>query len=167
MKKILQAIIYLFAFMGLVAVVNHNTAHAGWFEDIGKAIDGHVSDIKERITIDDAHVTGIDIAKTTFTFTKDAIHWAEGDVSVVRSIDGEYVQLEETFKSGLAPDLFIVLSDKVITNQAQLDAAPKTTLMKLTKGSGASYYKIPQELKLKTVVIWCKSFNQFMGSAIL
>ena len=40
----------------------------------------------------------------------DAAHWVKGSVSIVE-MDGEkYVQLNEDFEAGLAPDLYIYIS---------------------------------------------------------
>jgi len=73
--------------------------------------------------------------------------------------------LNEDFEAGLAPDLYIFTSTDVIDSQSALDKTKKMNLIKLKKGSGASFYEV--EGNIKSIVIWCQAFNQWMGSAIL
>lgn len=48
---------------------------------------------------------------------------------------------------------------------ARLMSLWSDTTGKLVKGSGASYYKLPENLSFKSVTIWCKAFNEFIMSA--
>ena len=140
------------------------TANAGILDDIGAAIGGHIDDFKDRSKADE-FISGTTIKSGEFTYTKDPVHYAEGDVMLIEK-DGEtYVQLGTNFVAGFAPDLYIYTSTSTITSQSDVDLITKTNLQKLTKGSSASYYKVTGDVK--SVVIWCKRFNQFMGSAIV
>ena len=140
-------------------------AHAGIFDDILDAAKGHTNDIIERITVDDEFVTGDVVKSGEFTLTKDSIHWAKGGVQVIDMNGKTYIQLDETFEAGLAPDLYVFTSDKTIDSQQALNRDVKSNLQKLNKGSGASIYEVTGDIK--SIVIWCQAFNQWMGTAIV
>ena len=142
------------------------SANAGILEDIGAAIGGHIDDVTDRFK-DDEFIPGDRIADFEFTYSKDSIHYANGTGEIVYENGQAYIQLNEDFAAGLAPDLYIFTSEKRITNQADVNRAVKMNLTKLKKGSGASYYKIDNHRNVKSIVIWCKRFNQLMGSAIV
>ena len=154
-----------------------NAAHAGIFDDIKDAISGHIDDVKDRLK-DDQHIMGITLNESTFSWSSDSIHYANGSVKIVhKPLSSEYyVQLNEDFSAGLAPDLYIYLAPGHITSDAEFVNGDKLELGKLVKGSGASYYKIPDEIIKKyankqyenmpfSVVIHCKRFNEPMGAA--
>ena len=83
--------------------------------------------------------------------------------------DKHYIQLEDNFEAGLAPDLYIYVSTSAtpIVDEKSFFATTQLELGKLGKGSGASFYEVPGGLKPIQVTIWCKRFSQFMGSATL
>ena len=79
---------------------------------IRDAVNGHVTDITERVTVDDQHVDGMLIAQADFRdddIGRDAAHWVNGSVSLIwdEVNDKHYIQLEDNFEAGLAPDLYI------------------------------------------------------------
>ena len=79
-----------------------------------------------------------------------------------------YVQLGKDFEAGLAPDLYIYASTRAnIVDEESFFDSPQVELGKLIKGTGASFYGLPDNLQPKSVTIWCKRFSQFMGSANL
>ena len=141
------------------------SAEAGILEDIGAAIGGHIDDVADRLK-DDEFIPGDRIDNFEFTYSKDSIHYANGSGEIVVKDGKTYIQLNEDFSAGLAPDLYIFTSNKRITTQADVNRAEKMNLTKLKKGSGASYYEIDPK-DVKSIVIWCKRFNQLMGSAIV
>ena len=142
------------------------SANAGLLDDITAAVGGHISDVIDR-SKDDEFIPGNTITKSEFTLSKDSIHWAEGGVSLVYDKGLTYIQLEPDFEAGLAPDLYIFTSKDRIDSQSALNRTEKLNLTKLKKGSGASYYLLDDVEDIKSIVIWCKRFNQWMGSAII
>jgi len=148
--------------------ISSGQAHAGILDDIGAAISGHAIDIKNRILVDDELISnGKTLKKSSFKYTKDSIHWAKGDVSIIKYKGKRYIQLHKNFESGLAPDLYLMTSSSKIKTQWDLDNHKKIEIAKLKKSKGATVYEIPKDLKIKSIIIWCKRFNQFMGSAIV
>ena len=144
-----------------------NEVFGGVFKDTRDAIIGHTQDIRDRLFTGEKYVDAYGLNRAQFEHTKDLLHWAKGTVSIRKNKSGYYVQLHGNFDAAFAPDLYVVLSDKVVTNQEQLDLIPKPYIYRLKKPNGASYYKFDESIKVKSVIIWCKRFNQFMGSAIL
>ena len=165
MKKMLP--INIAATVGLVFVIaNSDTLYS--------AIKGHTTDIVERVTVEDETVAGLAVAYGDFRENdpgNDAAHWVEGSVSVIwDELTGKhYIQLEENFQAGLAPDLYVYvsMSDTPIVDEETFFASTQIELGKLTKGSGASVYELPDNVLPTQVTIWCKRFSQFMGSTTL
>ena len=146
----------------LISISSGQGVQLSFIDDVFDAITGHIEDIEDRQK-DDQFIDGEIIKSGKFTNVKDSIHWAEGSLEIIKNETGTYIQLLSDFDSGLAPDLYIYTSDKILKNQADIDQNQKFNLTKLVKGSGASYYKV--EGDIKSIVIWCQRFNQFMGSA--
>ena len=140
-------------------------AHAGILDDISTAITGHAKDLKDRILKDQEFITGEVIKSGEFTYSKDSIHWANGTLDIVKKDGKTYIQLNESFETGLAPDLYIFTSTSVIKTQGDVNVAKKENLQKLKLGKGASFYEVKGDIK--SIVIWCKAFNQLMGSAVV
>ena len=138
------------------------------------AVEGHATDITERLTVDDQHADGLVLSYADFRdddIGRDAAHWVNGSVSLIwdEVNDKHYIQLEDNFEAGLAPDLYIYVSTSAtpIVDERSFFATTQLELGKLGKGSGASFYEVPAGLKPIQVTIWCKRFSQFMGSATL
>ena len=148
----------------IISISNGENIQVSFFSDAWDAITGHIEDIEDRQK-SDKFINGLIESKAKFEYTKDSIHWAEGSVEVIYKDGLRFVQLLSDFEAGLAPDLYIFTSNKEIKTQSDLDASTKENLHKLYKGSGASYYEVSGDIK--SIVIWCKRFNQFMGSAII
>ena len=174
-KIIIGLIFFIVLLLGLgawdirqnnIKTIVSGQAHAGIFDDISTAIKGHIDDVIDRQK-DDEFITGEVKAKGEFTLSKDSIHWAEGSVQVIEKEGKMFIQLGEDFEAGLAPDLYIFTSKDVIDSQSALDKTYKANLQKLVKGSGASFYDIHHRSKVKSIVIWCQAFNQWMGTAII
>ena len=173
MNKILYtvlAVIGLIIAFAVLDISNSKPANAGIFDSIKDAITGHVDDVKDRLK-DDQFITGGDVKKSsTFTWSSDSIHYADGGVQIINKDGKKYVQLTETFSAGLAPDLYIYLAPGHIDSDAEFVNGNKLELGKLVKGSGASFYEIPSYLNSYStekfsVVIHCKRFNEPMGAA--
>ena len=146
----------------IISISAGNGVQVSFLDDIKDAITGHIDDVIDRQK-EDKFIDGLIETSTTFTNVKDNIHWAKGSVEIIYKDGLRYIQLGSDFEAGLAPDLYIYTSPKILKNQADIDQNQKFNLTKLTKGSGASYYLITGDVK--SIVIWCQRFNQFMGSA--
>lgn len=143
-------------------------------QNVTIAITGHVEDAISRTT-DDEIVETMNLSKSgIFDETadgQDLAHWATGSVSIVQGEDGKwYVQLNSDFNSGPLPDghVYISLIDSDINNESDFNFDTQIDLGPLKKGSGASYYEIPNTLPaslIKSVTIWCKAFGEYIGSA--
>ena len=136
------------------------------------AITGHAVDITERLTVDNETLDGTLISQGGFRTDDpgvDAAHWVNGTVSLVTDGNKQYIQLEDDFAAGLAPDLYIYISTSAtpIVDEKSFFATTQLELGKLAKGSGASLYEVPAGIKPEQITIWCKRFSQFMGSATL
>ena len=171
MNKILYTAISFVVVMLTVAFFTiSNESKAGIFDDIADAFTGHVEDVKDRYLTEDQFAKG-DKKKMSFAdWSSDSIHYVDGSVSIIQNEDGQkFVQLNEDFSAGLAPDLYVYLAPGHITSDAQFVNGKKLELGKLTKGSGASFYEISKLLNSYqdekfSVVIHCKRFNEPMGS---
>ena len=171
MKYIVIAIVFLVGFLSwqdrqenIIEISKGNYTEMSFLDDIGAAISGHIEDYKNRNKSDE-FVNGLIESKLEFTYSKDSIHYANGSAEIIYKDGIRFIQLLSDFEAGFAPDLYILTSNDLIKTQEDLDNAKKDNLQKLKKGSGASYYQV--EGDFKSVVIWCKRFNQLMGSAIV
>ena len=79
------------------------------------AVEGHATDITERLTVEDQNADGLVVSYADFRdddIGRDAAHWVNGSVSLIwdEVNDKHYIQLEDNFEAGLAPDLYIYLN---------------------------------------------------------
>ena len=147
-------------------------AKSGWIDDIQTAITGHATDLYGRLThVDDetngdVYYTGVINEEAN---GQDAIHWAKGDISIVKEDDKYWVFLHPNFSAGLAPDLFLYVSNvEDIDNEWDFHRTKQIEIGKLKAGSGAQVYELPTEIdpfSIKSVTVWCKAFSEYMGSA--
>ena len=138
------------------------------------AVTGHATDITERLTVADQEQDGVILSYANFREDdpgNDVAHWVKGSVSLVwdEVNDKHYIQLNDDFEAGLAPDLYIYVSTSAtpIVDEKSFFATTQLELSKLGKGSGASFYEVPAGIKPAQITIWCKRFSQFMGSATI
>ena len=181
MKKIIIAAVAALAGIAAFAVVDINSAKAGIFDDVFDAVTGHVTDIKDRITVDEVVIDGKTITSGEFRkddIGRDPAHWANGTVSVRQADSKIFLQLESDFESGPAPDLYVYFADRKVVDEGTFWDAKRYEVGKVKRGSGASAYEltddlreISKELGLRSaepeVVIWCKRFGAFIGAASL
>lgn len=143
-------------------------AQAGLFDDISSIVGGHVSDIKSRFK-DDELVDGEIVAQTAFREEdrgQDRLHHGSGTVLIVEAADGRYLQLAPDFDSTPGPDYHVYVStDTSVDHEDRFDNDKQIELGRLIKGSGASFYKIPDGTEFSSVTIWCKRFGEFITSA--
>jgi hypothetical protein len=152
----------------VVLVLVSSFAHAGWLDDISTAVGGHISDFKSRFA-DDQLIDGDIVAQTTFRENdrgQDALHHGSGTVMVIDAHEGRFIQLAPDFSSTPGPDYHVYISqDSNVDHEDRFDKSSQVELGRLVKGSGASFYKIPENTEFQSVTVWCKAFNEFIVSA--
>ena len=144
-------------------------ANANVFTDV---IKGHLDDIKSRFA-DDLIKEGDVLRHGIFNEDargSDAFHNGSGSVTA-RTADGErFVQLETDFDSTPGPDYYVYSSStqNIQTIEDFDNAVNVVELGKLLKGSGASFYGVPNDdVSLASITIVCKKFHVFITSADL
>ena len=103
---------------------------------------------------------------------QDFLHNASGEAYIVEKDNTLYIQLAENFMSSPGPDYHVYISttEADINDETEFDASKPIELGKLVKGSGASFYAISSDYtfdEIKSVTVYCKAFNEYIGSADL
>jgi hypothetical protein len=144
------------------------TTQAGWLDSIGTIVGGHIGDLKSRFS-DDEVIDGDMIATAMFRDDdrgQDALHRGSGTIILVSTDEGNYIQIGPDFTSTPGPDYHVYISATTnIDHEERFEKAEQIELGRLLKGSGASYYKLPEGSNFQSVTIWCKAFNEFITSA--
>lgn len=101
-------------------------------------------------------------------FTRvDALHYAEGEASVLETPDGP-VLMFDNFKTANGPDLFLYLSkdNDIIEKRVVNDDVVSLGTLKSMEGEQA--YNLPDDyLEYENVVIWCRAFGVLFSYAEL
>ena len=103
----------------------------------------------------------------------DRLHWGKGHTKIYRhpSNNANEVLLDKTFQVGPGPAFYLYLSqDANIKKNKDFRQAKHFELGPLKSFKGSQVYKIPASIdmnKIKSVVVWCKSFGQLITSANL
>lgn len=102
----------------------------------------------------------------------DRAYPASGRVEIVKLEGGGLgVKLESNFKVRTAPDLRVWLSESSNpTNAGNARQGRYVDLGRLKSSSGEQIYRIPANVdveKTRSVIIWCRAFGVFVGSASL
>lgn len=144
------------------------SVHASFFDDLKTVVGGHISDLQSRFQ-DDQLIEGNIVASAKFRENdrgQDTLHHGSGSVVIVETPDGRFIQLAPDFTSTPGPDYHVYISQDInVDHEDRFVKANQTELGRLIKGSGASYYKIPDNTEFQSVTIWCKAFNEFIMSA--
>ena len=155
--------------IALGVLIYADNAKAGFFDDAIDAAKGHFTDIKDRILVDEEIKEGDVVATSEFRMHdvgRDAIHWANGSVSIVVKDGVQYIQLGEGFEAGLAPDLYVYVSSdptRIVDEGTFWSNEGVVELGKIKRSKGASFYEVPEGIDIKSVTIWCKCFGAFIG----
>ena len=162
----------LFILLIVAMGVAVSPAKANFFTDAVFAIKGHVEDVKSR-TSDDLIKEGKVLRIGMFNedaIGSDTFHNGSGTVTV-RTADGErFVQLESDFTSTPGPDYYVYASATpfIETIEDFDNAVNVVELGKLLKGSGASFYAVPNDdVQVSSITIVCKKFHVFITSSNL
>jgi hypothetical protein len=144
------------------------SAWSGWLDDIKTVVGGHISDLQSRFE-DDQLIDGEIINRSKFRENdrgQDTLHHGSGTVLLVETPEGLFIQLAPDFSSTPGPDYHVYVSqDTKVDHEDRFIKDRQTELGRLIKGSGASYYKLPDNTAFQSVTIWCKAFNEFITSA--
>lgn len=144
------------------------TAQASWLDSISTVVGGHVNDLKSRF-MDDQVIEGKITQSAKLRDDdrgQDALHHGSGTVQIIEAADGKYLQFDKDFESTPGPDYHVYISnDTGIDHEERFVKANQVELGPLIKGSGASFYKLPENTEFQSVTIWCKAFNEFIVSA--
>lgn len=92
----------------------------------------------------------------------------QGMASIVTENGQNYLVLDDAFKTGEGPDVFVLLHKE--DNPKNYQASDYVNLGMLQKINGTQRYAIPAGTNLadfRSVVIWCRQFNATFGYATL
>jgi len=135
------------------------------------AVRGHVEDLKARLS-DHKRVDGQVLKKgeiDTKAKGQDPIHNSSGTWLLVRSGDQLFLQSAEDFRSSPGPDYHVYVSSGPAIKDNPEFSDKQVEVGRLVKPNGAAYYPLksvnPNEVT--SVLIWCKQFKEYIGSADL
>lgn len=135
------------------------------------ALSGHYRDLKARFG---AHqkVEG-QILKLgridTQAVGQDLIHNSSGHWYLVKVGPQLYLQSGEDFRSSPGPDYHVYVSKGPSIKDNPEFGPQQTEVSRLTKPNGAGFYllKTQDANDVTSVLIWCKQFKEYIGSADL
>jgi len=154
-------------------------AQANWFNDrigdVKTIVGGHIDDFSNRWNVKHQVVKGETIRFGKFRSNdvgQDFAHRTHrGTASVVIGEYGQaYVQFSKDFESTIGPDFHVYISESSgISDEATFKSTEMIELGKLKNTLGATFYEIKgiNPADINSVTIWCKRFNEFIGSADL
>jgi hypothetical protein len=135
------------------------------------AIRGHAEDIKARFS-DHKKIEG-EIIKIGQIDTKakgqDILHNSSGTWSLIRSDNQLFLQSSEDFQSSPGPDYHVYVSNSKAIKDNPEFSDKQIEVGRLIKPNGAAYYllKTQNPNDISSVLIWCKQFKEYIGSADL
>lgn len=135
------------------------------------AIRGHVQDIRVRFD-DHQKIEGELIKSGKIDKTakgQDLIHNSSGDWSVIKVGNQLFLQSSENFRSSPGPDYHVYISSKSAIKDNDEFTAQQIEVGRLKKPNGAAFYLLPIQNPddIKSMLIWCKQFKEYIGSADL
>ena len=155
-------------FLVLLVAANASSANAQLLD----AIRGHAQDLKARFS-DHTKIDG-EVLKRGEIDTKakgqDILHSSSGTWSLVRSGNQLYLQSGEGFRSSSGPDYHVYISaERAIKDNPAEFSDKQVEVARLTKPNGAAYYPLKTQNidDVVSVLIWCKQFKEYIGSADL
>ncbi len=153
--------------LALVCLLFVSSVHA----QILEAITGHANDIKARFS-KDTFIHGVTLKQGDIDTTakgQDFVHNSSGTWLLIRAGNDLYLQSAANFKSSPGPDYHVYISTSTaIKDNPEFDAK-QVEVSRLSKPNGAAYYKLTttNAEDVKSVLIWCKQFKEYIGSADL
>ncbi len=135
------------------------------------AIRGHAQDIKSRFE-DNQKVEGDIIKRGQIDKNakgQDLIHNSSGEWSLIKVGNQLFLQSSEDFKSSPGPDYHIYISSKAAIKDNDEFSAQQIEVSRIKKPNGAAFYllKTQNPEDINSMLIWCKQFKEYIGSADL
>ncbi len=154
-------------FLSLVLVWVMPTANA----QILDVIRGHVQDIRVRFA-DHQKIEGDLIKRGLIDKNakgQDLIHNSSGEWSVIQVGNQLFLQSSEDFRSSPGPDYHVYISSKSAIKDNDEFSVQQIEVGRLKKPNGVAFYplKIQNPDEIRSVLIWCKQFKEYIGSADL
>ncbi|QWE22585.1 DM13 domain-containing protein [Polynucleobacter sp. AP-Jannik-300A-C4] len=158
MKKLLLS----FLFVGLMPTAN---------AQILDAIRGHVQDLRAR-TEEHQKIEGIILKRGQIDKNakgQDLIHNSSGEWSLVKVGNQLFLQSSEDFRSSPGPDYHIYISSKPAIKDNDGFSSQQIEVSRIKKPNGAAFYLLKTENPedVSSMLIWCKQFKEYIGSADL
>jgi len=100
---------------------------------------------------------------------QDIIHNSSGTWSLVRVGQQLYLQSGEDFRSSPGPDYHVYVSNGPAIKDNDEFSSRQVEVGRLSKPNGAGYYllKTDDVQDVASILIWCKKFKEYIGSADL
>jgi len=100
---------------------------------------------------------------------QDFLHSSSGEWSVIKVGNDLFLQSSEDFRSSPGPDYHVYISNKSAIKDNDEFSAEQIEVSRLKKPNGAAFYplKTKNSEDIKSVLIWCKQFKEYIGSADL
>jgi hypothetical protein len=133
------------------------------------AIRGHIQDLIVRFD-DHQKIEGEVIKRGQIDKTakgQDLIHNSSGEWSVIRVGNQLFLQSSENFRSSPGPDYHVYISSKAAIKDNDEFSAQQIEVSRLKKPNGAAFYLLPTQNpeEVSSMLIWCKQFKEYIGSA--
>lgn len=135
------------------------------------AIRGHARDIKSRFK-DNQTVEGEILKRGQIDKNakgQDLIHNSSGEWSLIKVGNQLFLQSSEDFKSSPGPDYHIYISSKPAIKDNDEFSPQQIEVSRIKKPNGAAFYllKTQNPEDVSSMLIWCKQFKEYIGSADL
>lgn len=135
------------------------------------AIRGHVQDLRVRFD-DHQKMEGELIKRGQIDKTakgQDLIHNSSGEWSLIKVGKQLFLQSSENFRSSPGPDYHIYISSKSAIKDNDEFSVQQIEVSRIKKPNGAAFYLLPTHNpdEISSVLIWCKQFKEYIGSADL
>jgi Electron transfer DM13 len=114
--------------------------------------------------------TTVDSAKAKTGQFQAGEHPTQGQVSVVKEQEKNYLEFDQNFKTDKGPDLYVILYRGEKPPISGIKEKDYVSIARLQNTSGNQRYALPNNIKLaefKSVAIWCRQFNATFGYAAL
>lgn len=135
------------------------------------AIRGHAKDFKARFE-GNQKVEGEILKRGQIDKNakgQDLIHNSSGEWTLVKVGNQLFLQSGEDFRSSPGPDYHIYISSKPAIKDNDEFSAQQIEVSRIKKPNGAAFYllKTQNPEEVTSVLIWCKQFKEYIGSADL
>lgn len=144
-----------------------STAHAQFLD----ALRGHAQDLKARFE-NNQTIEGVTLKRgqiDTKAKGQDFLHSSSGQWSVIQVGNQLFLQSGEDFRSSPGPDYHVYISNTPAIKDNDEFSAAQIEVSRLKKPNGAAFYLLKTENieEVNSVLIWCKQFKEYIGSADL